>query len=196
MTSSRIKEVALTHFANNGYEGASLADIATEVGIKKQSIYTHFRGKNELFLEVFKDVLSKELEFIKQYFDHYKNAPLNDFLYRFLMKCMVRYDQHDNTKFFLRMVFFPPSHLQSDVATGGNYYIEKIEEWLIPVFQKAGLENSMSTSVNSETATAAFTAVLDGMFVEMLFGGTERSLRRIEASWFVYWQGIKNDKMN
>lgn len=50
MTSDRIKEVSLRHFARNGYEGASLAHIADDIGIKKQSIYSHFKGKDELFL--------------------------------------------------------------------------------------------------------------------------------------------------
>jgi len=70
MTSTRLKEAALSQFTNNGYEGASLATIAQEVGIKKQSIYTHFRGKDELFLEVFHDSLQRELQlqFMKHYF--------------------------------------------------------------------------------------------------------------------------------
>lgn len=38
MSVNRIKEAAFIHFARNGYEGASLAQIAEEAGIKKQSI--------------------------------------------------------------------------------------------------------------------------------------------------------------
>ncbi|MBD2807322.1 helix-turn-helix transcriptional regulator, partial [Xenorhabdus sp. ZM] len=45
MTANRIKAVALSHFARYGYEGTSLANIAQEVGIKKPSIYAHFKGK-------------------------------------------------------------------------------------------------------------------------------------------------------
>lgn len=42
MRKEEIKQAALTLFANNGFEGTSLADIAGVVGLKKQSIYSHF----------------------------------------------------------------------------------------------------------------------------------------------------------
>ena len=41
MTINKIKKVALTKFIEQGYEGTSLSDVANEVGIKKQSIYSH-----------------------------------------------------------------------------------------------------------------------------------------------------------
>lgn len=36
-------------FASNGYEGASLAEIAREVGIKTPALYYHFKSKHEIF---------------------------------------------------------------------------------------------------------------------------------------------------
>ncbi|MEX3715857.1 TetR/AcrR family transcriptional regulator [Cytobacillus horneckiae] len=50
MTDKQLKKVALIHFALHGYEGGSLTLIAKEVGIKKPSIYTHFKSKEELLL--------------------------------------------------------------------------------------------------------------------------------------------------
>ena len=45
MTANRIKEVALTHFAKDGYEGSSLSAIATEVGIKTIHLYSFQRKR-------------------------------------------------------------------------------------------------------------------------------------------------------
>lgn len=194
MTSTRIKMVALSKFAENGYDGASLADIANEVGIKKQSIYTHFKGKDELFLDVFNDVLTKELQFVMYYFATRKNDSLEESLYGFLMQYKERCEQHDNTKFLLRVAFFPPVHLQSEVREYSTEYLNKLEKSLIPLVDKAKTDGRVSASVSSERAVAAFTAVLDGMFVEMLFGSATRLLNRIDASWFIYWRGVKIDK--
>ncbi|MEC0225687.1 TetR/AcrR family transcriptional regulator [Paenibacillus alba] len=191
MTAARIKEVALKHFAKNGYEGASLADIAAEVGIKKQSIYTHFKGKDELFLDLLDDVFTKELQFSVDYLDRYKELSLDQLLYGFLTQYQVCYEKDDNAKLFLRVSFFPPSHLYDVIVKEGYRYWDTLEKMLIPVFDQAIAAGDISSDISSNTATIAFLAVLDGMFVELLFGGTERSLKRIEASWFVYWRGIK-----
>lgn len=43
-----LAEIAMTVFADRGYEGSSLEDIARAAGIAKSSIYHHVSGKEEL----------------------------------------------------------------------------------------------------------------------------------------------------
>jgi AcrR family transcriptional regulator len=50
----RIVETAMRHFAEHGYQGARVDDIATELSIAKGSIFQHFGSKSGLFFEVFK----------------------------------------------------------------------------------------------------------------------------------------------
>ena len=45
-----IEEVAGELFAEHGYAGARLEDIAARAGVTKQLIYRHFRSKEELYL--------------------------------------------------------------------------------------------------------------------------------------------------
>lgn len=47
-TKERILEEALTLFADNGYDGTGVEQIAGKVGIKAPSLYKHFRGKEDL----------------------------------------------------------------------------------------------------------------------------------------------------
>jgi AcrR family transcriptional regulator len=58
----RIFRAALRLFAEKGYEGVSMRDIAAEVGIKASSIYNHFPGKAAILDEavaVFRAELEK-----------------------------------------------------------------------------------------------------------------------------------------
>lgn len=47
-TKDRITEAALRLFSEKGYLGASLSDIAKQVGISKAALYKHFAGKQEI----------------------------------------------------------------------------------------------------------------------------------------------------
>jgi len=52
-TKEKIKKTALSLFAQRGYHGTTMSDIAKLVGIKTPSIYAHFNGKEELFYSVY-----------------------------------------------------------------------------------------------------------------------------------------------
>lgn len=47
-TKKRIIDAALTLFAENGYNGTSVEQIAEAVGIKAPSLYKHFKGKEDI----------------------------------------------------------------------------------------------------------------------------------------------------
>ena len=47
-TKEKILETALTLFAENGYNGTSVEQIAQNVGIKAPSLYKHFKGKEDI----------------------------------------------------------------------------------------------------------------------------------------------------
>jgi Transcriptional regulator len=55
VSKEEIKQAAFRLFAEKGYEAASTQDIAEAVGLKKQSLYSHFKSKSEIFEEVLKD---------------------------------------------------------------------------------------------------------------------------------------------
>ena len=47
-----IREAAASLFLENGYQGTSMDDIAAAAGVSKQTIYTHFANKEELFADL------------------------------------------------------------------------------------------------------------------------------------------------
>jgi len=80
-----IKEVAKKHFIRNGFKETFLAEIATEVGVDRRTIYRHYENKEVLLLHIVLDVYKefsdslKVIEFdsefalmrINELFNHY-----------------------------------------------------------------------------------------------------------------------------
>jgi AcrR family transcriptional regulator len=56
-TRSRIQEIALELFAEQGYEKTSLREIAERLGVTKAALYYHFKTKDDIVASLFEDFL-------------------------------------------------------------------------------------------------------------------------------------------
>lgn len=61
-------------FKKNGYSGASMRDIAAELGIEAPSLYTHIRSKDELLETICFRIADKFIKAIDEVNDIYFNA--------------------------------------------------------------------------------------------------------------------------
>ena len=68
-TKEKILDAALTLFAENGYDGTSVEQIANIVGIKPPSLYKHYKGKEDI-LNALIDIAEVRYEEIILYFTH------------------------------------------------------------------------------------------------------------------------------
>lgn len=62
-TKQKIITVATTLFSEHGYKGTSVRSIASEVGIKQSALYNHFANKEEIFLEVSREIFNTPFSF-------------------------------------------------------------------------------------------------------------------------------------
>jgi TetR/AcrR family transcriptional regulator len=53
-----IVDVAMRHFAEHGFRGARVEDIASEVGVAKGTVFLHFHNKEGLFLAAYERAVS------------------------------------------------------------------------------------------------------------------------------------------
>ncbi|WP_431026700.1 TetR/AcrR family transcriptional regulator [Lysinibacillus sp. LZ02] len=189
MTIHKIKAAALKNFAENGYDGGSLAQIAEEVGIKKQSIYTYFKSKDMLFQTLYQDVLEQELAFMRDFMATHDDI-LQHKLFALLRAWEQRFQEQVATKFFIRTSFFAPQHLEAGTAEQVNVYLDTLEQLFSVYFAEHQL------AVCSEDAAIAYLALLDSLCVEMLYGNNERFERRLQAGWLVFWNGISQQEVS
>lgn len=61
-TKARIMEEALKLFAQTGYSGASMSDIAGRLGITKAALYKHYAGKQDILNSIINRMEQMDLE--------------------------------------------------------------------------------------------------------------------------------------
>ncbi|MEQ2468003.1 TetR/AcrR family transcriptional regulator [Niallia hominis] len=190
MKKEEIKKAAIKFFLQNGFEGASLSEIAEEAGIKKASIYSHFKGKDDLFLEVLKEAKAEEIERKQQFFEKEDSSNPEVFLYHYLLYVKGMFQKNEMLKFWLRMGFFPPMHLYDVIQTEVTE-AENFQEHLIG--QKCGMwiEKGQLSIKDENTFNSAFTGIIIAIMVEIVyFNSGKRVDDKLEALWEVFWKGV------
>lgn len=66
-TKERIMEAALELFAQNGYLGTSMSDIADRLGITKAALYKHYAGKQEILDRIVERMNAMDYERAEEY---------------------------------------------------------------------------------------------------------------------------------
>ena len=64
-TKNRLLQQARILFARHGYEGVSMRDIATAVGLRQSAIYNHFPSKQDLLVTLMKTHMEQLLAAVK-----------------------------------------------------------------------------------------------------------------------------------
>ncbi|MER2169126.1 MAG: TetR/AcrR family transcriptional regulator [Psychrobacillus psychrodurans] len=190
MKNLELKVAALKYFTIHGYEGASLSQIAEEVGMKKQSIYAHFKGKDDLFLQVLRDAKQTELNTKLQYFRHLESENPHQDLYGFLQMAINLFQKDEHLKFWLRMSFFPPAHLAKEIEEDVLDIEKQVQAVLEEKFQQ-WIDAKLVVGESALVVTYAFLSMIDSMMLELVYVNEEKRLyERLDASWKVFWRGI------
>jgi len=103
-TKEKILKVSTTLFSELGYKGASVRKIASAVGIRESAIYNHYKNKEEIFLEVAKDIFSSPFSFSS---DEIRELAMRGkpFLQKFTMQYkMLTFDKKNENMFRLLMI--------------------------------------------------------------------------------------------
>ena len=107
MGANEIQAHAQILFAKYGYENTSLSFIAEESGVKKQTIYSHFKSKEDLFRAVAESVSAQECLYLSRFFA--RDEPPFALLQSFVLAMQKRLTDAEDTsaRLIIRMIFEP-----------------------------------------------------------------------------------------
>lgn len=187
MSSARIRQAALIRFADRGYDVTTLADIASDVGIKPPSIYAHFRNKQALFQDVMEFTFANELEGASKSLQ--RPEPVANALKNYFYETLHRFETDPHLRFWLRSIYLPPRGLVLEIRECDKQFAVSLEKIIAQALchPQYGLQN---TALPHETLTAAFIGILRGLHAELLYCGSENSAKILSALWTIFHNSL------
>ncbi|MBM7635051.1 TetR/AcrR family transcriptional regulator [Geomicrobium sediminis] len=188
-TKERIVYEAMRAFASKGYEGTTLAEIATNVGIKKPSLYNHFKNKDELYLVVAEKVMNELIEELRKSIETFTHQDLEQHVRQSLeQSCEFIIKKHEGMM-YKRFMIFPPVAIHKEVKAIVRDGDERMNAQLVTLYNR-GIEENQFHHLSKEQFIASYFCLLDGLFTES-FIYEERDFRqRFDHAWDVFWRGV------
>lgn len=177
----KISEAAIVHFADKGFDAGSLKTIAECVGIRKATIYSHFKNKEELFFHAFKEAVDSENAFVDECFNGENFTGEN-----YLVNVSERYLESARLRFLLRTAFIPPEGLHAEIQEGYESFLNRIKRRFI-----TGLSPQLHLC---ETLCAnAYLGIVDSVHIELLYASPHAAEARRKALWFIFYTALNRD---
>jgi AcrR family transcriptional regulator len=115
-TRAELLRTAAAVFAQHGYEGASVEQIAEQAGYSHGAVYSNFAGKSELFLAVFEQYMAdRARELAATQADIGDDAPLETRARALADQWMERFAS-DRESFLLHLEFLAASRREPELA--------------------------------------------------------------------------------
>jgi TetR/AcrR family transcriptional repressor of nem operon len=142
-----------------GYNGFSLAQLADEVGIRKASIYHHFKSKSDILLALLQRYTKGEYEFLDEVTAEHDLA--RDRLEAFIIAC--REDVSDGELMDMAFVFMiDPSGLSAPIQQELAEFYKTYIGWFQDMFELAQKDKTITGVVDAEAEAYALYALTDG----------------------------------
>lgn len=186
-TAERIRQAAVTMFAESGYEGVSLSEIAKAVGIKTPSIYAHYKSKEQLFLQLMEEVIAEERGHYFALLDAIRKKPVKDQAYRLFDFFTDLSHLTTGQAFLKRTILMPPRHLRDRLRQDFLRYEHELTGGLRQVWEQGAAEGLFAPR-EEERMLAAFYAFVDGLLVENQLYEEELFRQRKQLVWTSLWQ--------
>lgn len=185
--SDRVCEAAVAHFAIQGYDGASLNDIAASIGIRKASLYSHFSGKDALYLQVLEDAVAIESDYVTKTLAGAATTAGPGAAY--VRTIAARYEQSVHLRYLLRTVFLPPATHRDIIGRVYVKFLELVREGFL-----CQLRECSANAVSVDDASLyglSYVGIVESLYVELVYAGPEPMKARRDAMWQVLMDSLQ-----
>ena len=192
-TKEKLKKAALSAFAQKGYEGATMQEIAEAVGINKASIYNHYKGKEDLYLAVYQDVAREYEILLKRLIRDSENMEIPDkLLYMFKEYILFYYRDLHISLFWTQSLLLTPPEIREKLYIDILKREEPFEKKMLEILGE-GMQRGIIRRDIPSKMLVSYRAMRDGLLLWMRIV-PELSGEWIEVFWKDFWMGLQERK--
>ena len=162
----RILQAAVKVFARKGYFAARVSEIAKKAGVADGTIYLYFKGKEDILVRLFDEVMAEQSEEMARAIDALPTAPER------LRAIAERHLRLLGTNRDLAVVF------QVELRQSTQFMERFTASWLgdylaliTQTIEQGQREGAFRADLNKKVATKAFFGALDEMVTSWIIGG-------------------------
>lgn len=188
----KIKTISLKEFAARGFDGVSLENIASQVGIRKSSIYTHFKNKEDLFLSVFEEALRLDAIALKNLAKDFKEGDSKEnlaSLFRFYCQQYNADAAKSEFQLIKRAMLYPPENLKEKLKEMFLAHEKEINSNLELILTE-GIDSGQFSRIETEELYMMFYIFVDGLFIESHYYPDHVYNDRFDAVWKLFWDNV------
>lgn len=192
-TIDRIKHAAYILFAENGYAGTSMRDIANKVGIKAASIYSHYKSKEDLFIDLFKDCISEYNKGVSLNDDHI-DIPLEEKMLELLRVQVLFLEENPHLlKFLARNIFFPPVELKDKLQSiiEDNLNITNMKNYY-EIYDVLKKDKKIKNEITIDRFISTFDMCIIRYFIGKIGLNYYKEQESIESLFNSYWEEMQS----
>ncbi len=185
-TKEDIKLAALHFFAYKGYEGTTMQDIANSVGLKKQSLYSHFECKETLFLLVLHEQGRRIYLELNSAVERLKNKPSEELLNGLFESLVEIFSVRE------RLLFWKRTFIH--YGSKDNTFITDPSEWHFDIRLRDALYEVLGKRHDAFSDAGVFRAfflsymlMIQGFLDWMIVMGHDKPTR--QSVWSSFWNG-------
>jgi AcrR family transcriptional regulator len=182
-TASRIQEAALARFALQGFEATSMNEIAADAGLKKPSLYGHFRNKDELYLSLVPLLIESELAFARSAIRGGKTVRKQ--LHGYLNGIRKRYEASHAVQFWVGALVHPPAHINDQVILPMHAFMDELESIIAQAIEHSELASN-TAGLSCQDLARTVMSMIDSLQSELIYGGPAKFRRRLASVWAVF----------
>jgi len=190
MKKNEILSKSLELFANKGYFGTSMDDIAKSVGIKKASLYSHYSGKESIFTAVFNSILEDYTSFISDLTACNEETNCSEKLTSIFSGYVKNCKNNSKMVFWDRYYYYPPEYLK-DYIFNKTYAIEMLFLEKITAIVEQGIKNREFKNKSANDIALSFYYMMIGFAMTIKFYDEKEIDKDIERCTTVFLDGIK-----